>query len=455
MDSLLRFLLESGACLALFYVIYWIFLRNETYFGLNRLYLVSALAASIVFPLLRISSPLKTVEVVPLPLEGPAAAFEAGTAVSVSLILGSVYAIGVLALGVRFVAQLLRISRTIRTCPGQDNRDCRYIFVHRDIQPFSFFRYIFLNPETIPPQSISRILAHERVHIKQYHSMDVLLMELVTILQWFNPFVWPYKKSLKETHEYMADHAVIAQGCSTAGYQLLILEQIVGGRLVELAHNFHQSQIKRRLTMMTKIKSKGPAKLKLLLVLPLAAFLVLALAEPRLVAKADSPPQTQEKTDQQKKEAKAKEETMKLEQEQKKKKIAEIKEELEITRHKIEQVKITLEKTDDAEKMKELKQTLVKLYDKEKKIQAVLNGDDGDGKKAENVKVAVKITPEILDEKIAEIKLLYKQTDDPEKKKELELMLKELIAKQKSLIQKSEQAAVTSTEGKKKQEKKK
>jgi len=453
MDNLLQFLLESGVCLALFYAIYWVLLRNETYFGLNRLYLVSALIASIVIPLLKISSPLKTAEAASLQFEGPALPFAAGPAVSATLILGAVYAIGVLILGARFISQLIRISCAIRTCPGQDNRDCRYIFVDRDIQPFSFFRYIFLNPETIPPQSISRILAHERVHIKQYHSIDVMLMELVTILQWFNPFVWPYKKSLKETHEYMADHAVIAQGCSTAGYQMLILEQIVGGKLVELAHNFHQSQIKRRLTMMTKIKSKGPAKLKLLLVLPLAAFLVLAMAEPRLVAKADSPPQTQEKTDQQKKEEAIKAEQIK--QELKKKEIKKIKQELEINRQKIEEVKVALEKTENPEKKKQLKQTLVKLYDKEEKIQAVLNGDNGDGMKAGNVKVAVKVTPEILDEKIAEIKLAYENTDDAKKKKDLELKLKELKAKKASLIQKIEQAAAESTEGKKKQEKKK
>jgi hypothetical protein len=455
MDSWLQFLLESGVCLALFYAVFWVFLRNETYFGLNRLYLVSALVASLVIPLLKISSPLKVAEAVPLSIEGLAAGTESGTAVSWSVILLTVYGIGVLVLGARLVFQLMRISRAIRTCPGQNNRDCRYIFVDRDIQPFSFFRYIFLNPEILPPQNISRILAHERVHIKQYHSMDVLLMELVTILQWFNPFVWPYKKSLKETHEYMADHAVIAQGCSAAGYQLLILEQIVGGKLVELAHNFHQSQIKRRLTMMTKIKSKGTAKLKLLLVLPLAAFLVLALAEPRLVAKADSASQTQEKSEQQKKEEQIKVKKKKMEQEQKKKKIEQIKQELEINGLKIEEVKVALEKTDNPDKKKALKQTLAKLYDKEKKIQAVLNGADGDGDMGVDVTVGVEVTPEILDEKIAEIKLLYEKTDNPKKKKELEHMLQELKTKKKSLIQKSEQAAAQSTEGKKKQQKKK
>ena len=90
---------------------------------------------------------------------------------------------------------------------------------------------------------IKDIIEHEYVHIKQYHTFDILLLELILILQWFNPFVWPYKGSLKEIHEYLADDGVIAQGYDPAGYQMLILEQSVGVKLFGYSNSFNHSQI--------------------------------------------------------------------------------------------------------------------------------------------------------------------------------------------------------------------
>ena len=113
-------------------------------------------------------------------------------------------------------------------------------------------------------------------------------MEIVLSLQWFNPFVWPYKKALQETHEYLADSGVIAQGFSSVKYQLLMFEQHVGASLFEFGNNFKKSQIKRRIMMLSKIKSPKAAKLKLLLALPLAIALVLIFAEPRVAARTSA-----------------------------------------------------------------------------------------------------------------------------------------------------------------------
>ena len=465
MVSLLQYLLQSAVCLALFYGVYWLFLKDETYFRLNRIYLVGALVFSIVIPLAKVTSPLMTREVAPLTFGSLSPAPETGFALSLSLLLGTVYVLGALALTARFFRQLVRILRTVRTCPIQVCRDCRYVFIDTNSQPFSFFGYIFLNRENISPHDLSRILAHERVHIKQRHSMDIILMELVAILQWFNPFVWPYKKSLKETHEYLADNAVIAQGCSAAGYQLLILEQHVGGKIVELAHNFHQSQIKRRITMMTRTKSRGTAKLKLLLILPLAAFLVLVLAEPKVVAQAegadgdalstslvqpapDSAALTQDKSDKQKKEKQ-----LKAKQAEQQKETEKVMKEAEIIQAKIAEVEVALKKADDPKEKKELKATLVKLYDKDKKIKTYLNGANGNGETKE-VKY-VKITPEMIDDKIEVVSMRLKKADDPKEKKKLETELKELYLMKKGMESGEEKyVKVAKEEAKKEQQKK-
>jgi hypothetical protein len=165
------------------------------------------------------------------------------------------------------------------------HRDLRVVLCGHPGESFSFFRFVFLNKSKVPDGDMDRVLAHELAHVRQLHSFDIILTELLTVIQWFNPFVWPYKRSLRETHEYLADRAVIAQGCSLARYQLLIVEQHVGGELLELASSFRTSQIKRRIVMLSKQETKGLARWKPLLVLPLAVALVLVFAESRTVVK--------------------------------------------------------------------------------------------------------------------------------------------------------------------------
>ena len=296
MDSLFTYLLQSGACLTLFYALYWLALRRETFFTLNRIYLLAAAVLSLLLPLFRLPSPFfQTVIVLPASVAAqPALAAAVGAAtpfltpLSVLLL---VYLSGVTILLARFFLRLAHIARTIRTCGCRRQRGLRLVLCRNNGEPFSFFHFVFLDGEDLPDLEFSRILSHELVHVRQLHSLDILFSELIAIIQWFNPFVWPYKKSLRETHEYLADRAVIAQGCSRTGYQLLIVEQHVGGKLLDYASNFRNSQIKRRLRMLSRKESKGLARLKPLLLLPLALVLVLAMAEPRAVFQSGPEPE--------------------------------------------------------------------------------------------------------------------------------------------------------------------
>ncbi len=314
--SFLLYLAEAGASLALFYVIYEAFLRKETTFALNRFYLVAAAGLSFAVPLLRLTSPFFTAtapgpepipsSIVPLlagssgPSSGLAglAAGWAGSAfpLSVGDILLFVYAAGVAVCVVRRARLLVRLGGFVRRGPVVRTDGLKVVSIVEDLSPFSFLGYVFLNETTIEPRERDRILAHECVHVRERHTLDVLLMELASTLQWFNPLVWPYRKRLQETHEYLADAAVVAQGCGQAEYQLLLLERHVGAGAFELANNLRQSQIKRRILMLSKSRSRGPARLKPLLLLPLAALLcALAFAQPKPAASASGPP-GQEKT---------------------------------------------------------------------------------------------------------------------------------------------------------------
>jgi hypothetical protein len=283
MISFLRYLAEAGICLGLFYLLYWIVLKKETFFSFNRFFLMLSIPLSFVIPLINIPSPLLTKHVFEKPFIGLSPVEIQPSSLTFIDVLGIVYFLGVGFFLIRLGCQLIHLFILIKRNPCQRHGCVKIVLLDDDTAPFSFFNYFFINRTSLSEQDFQRIITHELVHIKQYHSLDLIALELLTIVEWFNPFVRPYKKTLKETHEYLADHAVIAQGCSRAGYQLLIFEQHVGLKMFEFVNNFNHSQIKRRITMMTKNKSTKWAKFKFLLVIPVIGFLVLAFANPKMV----------------------------------------------------------------------------------------------------------------------------------------------------------------------------
>ncbi len=143
---------------------------------------------------------------------------------------------------------------------------------------FSFMNLIFLNPNGLSEKETDSIVAHENIHVSQYHTIDLLLIELVAAVMWFNPFVWLFRKSFRQVHEYLADEGVLNIGFDRLEYQALLINQVAQGRLLSLACNFNQSLIKKRIMMMTKIKSGNKAKLKLLAIVPLTLGLFLMIA---------------------------------------------------------------------------------------------------------------------------------------------------------------------------------
>jgi hypothetical protein len=288
MADLAAYLVRSGAYLALFYAFYRLVLSRETFFALNRAYLLGAAALALALPLLRVESPFFETVVYAGPLHdyaGPSAISIPSRGIGLPDILPVVYVVGAGLFLLLFIVRLGRLALLVRRCGCVRHRGLRVVLCGHPGESFSFFKYVFLNKSKVPEGDMDRVLAHELAHVRQLHSFDIVFSELLTVIQWCNPFVWPYKRSLRETHEYLADRAVIAQGCSLARYQLLIVEQHVGGELLELASSFRTSQIKRRIVMLSKQQTKGLARWKPLLALPLAVALVLVFAESRTVVK--------------------------------------------------------------------------------------------------------------------------------------------------------------------------
>jgi len=438
MDNIILYLFEVSISLALFYFIYWLFLKKETFFAVNRLFLISSILFSLIVPFInvsfmKISSPIASRQLIERTyVFGQTASTQTNT-LGIFDILWLIYLIGAGLFFLSFLYKLLKLFILIKKSSIQKISGVNVVFVEKDLAPFSFFNLVFVNKSSISGDDFDRIVAHEMIHIRQYHSFDLLVMELLTIFQWFNPFVWPYKKSLKETHEYLADNAVIAQGCNAAKYQLLIFEQHVGVKLFEFANNFNHSQIKRRITMMTKRKSKRWAKFKVLLVLPLFSFLVLTFADSNQTREPDKAKQKDvdnvllTQGDAAKDSTHAKDQK-KAEEEKKKKELAKkALEEAKQIEKSIQELKKKYKETDDPEMKKKIKAKAVAL---EKKRMKLTEGLKVETHKKMKLKEGQKIeTHEMSNDGLLELEALekkYKATDDPEMKKKIKIKMTQL-----------------------------
>ncbi|MDR1884590.1 MAG: peptidoglycan DD-metalloendopeptidase family protein [Prevotella sp.] len=298
METFLLYILKSSACLTVFYICVKAFLSNETFYRFNRLVILAGTAICFILPFIEINiqeySPVQKPfvlaeealvtkqtpnpeiyqdEVIALPdLPEPENA-----TLSIGAILLLVYLTGGginLAILMKSVYSMCRLIHG-----GRKILQGRYVFVivSPEINPFSWGRYVVLS-ESDYDSDHSEIIIHETAHIERRHSFDLIYMELIALVQWFNPAVWLLKRELKDIHEYQADIRVLQSGIDATKYQLLLVKKAVGASSYTLANSFNHSKIKKRITMMLKEKSNKWARLKLLLLLPLGVLSVYAFA---------------------------------------------------------------------------------------------------------------------------------------------------------------------------------
>jgi len=195
-----------------------------------------------------------------------------------------IYLTGLLIFSIRFLIQMSHLLYIIRKSGINKINGYKIVFTEGKFAPFSFFNIIFLNESFIYNDETAQIIAHEKIHIEKKHTYDIILLEIFTIIQWFNPFIWFYRNSIRDVHEYQADEGVVSKGYDKINYQKLLLKQLTGAEgvnnpdLFQPANNFNYSTIKRRIIMLTKSRTKKMAILKFLLVLPMSALLVLAFS---------------------------------------------------------------------------------------------------------------------------------------------------------------------------------
>lgn len=286
---MLLYFIKSAIAMSLFYGIYRVFMEKETNYSLNRFYLVGTIILSVVLPVVplgqlfsfeSLQAPLTLViEDEPVSYTGVEITSTVSQGIRFSLIglAGILYAGGIAILGLTLLVQLLRLL-IMRKTEREEYGPLKILFVDRNITPFSILNRVFVNQDTRSDPKINTILDHEYAHFRSFHFLDLLLLEFITIFQWFNPIAWLYVRSLKEVHEYQADAAVLLGGEGTGSYQALLVNQLTGAEVFRLANGFSKSLTKKRIIMMTKSKSKRNAWLKALFAMPVLAALLIAFS---------------------------------------------------------------------------------------------------------------------------------------------------------------------------------
>ncbi|WP_299682228.1 M56 family metallopeptidase [uncultured Dokdonia sp.] len=278
------YIIKSITILSIFYIIYRIVLQKDTFFTANRHYLLTGIIAAMLFPFLEYTKTIyKDVPVIDTPIIDDVSFVAVTESIvqqesqafvinwwQVALV---IYGIGFCIMMIRLGIQLFSLNKLISLYPKTYKDGYTYVQItDRTITPFSFFKTICYNPNLHSSKELHMILAHEKIHVRQRHTIDVLLTQCILAIQWLNPLAWLYKKSLEQNLEFIADNGAIQEVTSSKEYQRTLVK--VSSTIVQpaLTNNFYHSLIKKRIVMLNKQTSRKRNLWKLGLVLPALAL---------------------------------------------------------------------------------------------------------------------------------------------------------------------------------------
>ena len=185
-----------------------------------------------------------------------------------------------------FVLLLYRARRNPAIVDGK----YRIVEVSGNKAPCSFGNTIFINPSAYDWETYNQILLHEKIHIRQKHTVDIILAELVLIFQWFNPFAWIYRREIENNLEFLTDDELMQhKEVDKKSYQLSLLRVTAPHLPLSLTNNYNQSILKKRITMMNRKRSNLHTTWKYFFLLPVLAFLACLLNEPVAISQATKP----------------------------------------------------------------------------------------------------------------------------------------------------------------------
>ena len=280
---ILPYIIKSALALALLYTCTMPLLEKETFHRLNRIIILGCLILSFIVPFIHFTGGTNpTVNMLRQAVQLPEIMIDGnGSEQSIwnlADIMICIYIIGVVAIFTMTVVQTASMILRLRKCEQiADNRGNIIVLTDYAISPFCFFHYIVMSHDDYT-NNRGFILTHEQEHIRLHHYIDLVVLQLATIIQWFNPFVWLIGKNLKAIHEFEVDEAVLNKGIDATKYQQFLVIKAVGNRLQPFANNLNKESLKRRIIMMNQKKSNKWMMLKALFIIPVATLAVSVFA---------------------------------------------------------------------------------------------------------------------------------------------------------------------------------
>ncbi len=293
-ELIIGHLLPIAATVAVLWLVYRLLFRNSNRLYFNRFFLLTSMLLALAMPLLGLLSGIEVPQMATLKQQLfngimlnevivtpdgqpvlPEVTVTTGVTpsrFSVWQVIGGIYLLGVSVMTLLFLIKLGRLVVLIIRSPKRKMDGCTAVFTGREQGSFSFFRYAFFPNENVDPD----IMQHEMSHIEHHHSWDILFAELMMIVQWFNPFIYFYKKELQSLHEYQADRDVVATGVDKKNYMMLILQQCTAVDFSGMSNNFSLILTKKRIKMITRNEKAKGLWWRLLATLPVLAILMIA-----------------------------------------------------------------------------------------------------------------------------------------------------------------------------------
>ena len=293
-ELIIGHVLPIAATVAVLWLVYRLLFRNSNRLKFNRFFLLTSMLLALAMPLLGLLSGMEVPQMATLkqnmfngmmlseiivtpdgqPVLPEVTVTTDATPSRFSLwqVIGGIYLIGVGVMTLLFLFKLGKLVVLIIRSPKRKMSSCTAVFTGREQGSFSFFRYAFFPNENVDPD----IMRHEMSHIAHHHSWDILFAEVMMILQWFNPFIYLYKKELQSLHEYQADRDVVATGVDKKNYMMLILQQCTAVDFSGMSNNFSLILTKKRIKMITRNEKAKGLWWRLLATLPVLAFLMIA-----------------------------------------------------------------------------------------------------------------------------------------------------------------------------------
>ncbi len=285
MNFIPEYILKLSISIAGVFVFYYLVLRRLTFYNYNRWYLLGYTVLCFFIPFINVSAVLQknnwqqngivswvpaissdAVPELPVTNQGSWGLWQWAVAIAVA---------GMLVMICRLMIQLFSFKKMLQQAEPVSNAGMNLYQVNDNIMPFSFGNSIFINRHLHAEHELEEIIRHEFVHVKQKHSLDIIWAELLCIINWYNPFVWLLKRSIRQNLEFIADHKVLENGINKKEYQYLLLK-VIGNNQYSIANQFNFSSLKKRIAMMNKTKSAKRQLIRLLFLLPATAVLLLA-----------------------------------------------------------------------------------------------------------------------------------------------------------------------------------